>query len=159
MVQRLASGDALQRLTSGDALQRLTSADVVQRLTSGDVVQRLASGDALQRLTAAAAARQRPRSRPNPALKTLGDTASELTRLAREAWRRTMDDAFQAALARNGYDDRKSAELDSAVRRLEEQQRQTLALLLELRTGATPMPPAPSPPELAAPGPAGMAAE
>ena len=69
-----------------------------------------------------------------------------------------MDGALKTALERNGFDDRKGAELDAAVRRLEEQQRQTLALLLELRTSATPMPAAPRPGELASPGPAGMAA-
>jgi hypothetical protein len=139
-------------------LQRIQSADVVQRLTSGDIVQRVASADALQRLTDAAAARQRPRSGANSPLKTLGDTASEVTRVAREAWRRAIDDALRAALERQGFDDRKSAELDAAVRRLEEQQRQTLAMLVELRTAATPMPPASAPAEVTAPGPAGMAA-
>ncbi|MDQ6783844.1 MAG: hypothetical protein M3063_10450 [Actinomycetota bacterium] len=90
---------------------------------------------------------------------TIGQTAGELRGAAREAARRAIDDTLQAALERNGLEDaRRAANLDVAVRRLEEQQRQTLALLAELRHPATPLPPAGGGHELAAPGPAGMAA-
>ncbi len=84
--------------SGGEVVQWLKSREVVKRLTSSD------APDVVQRLRSAVATWQQPRSGPNRHM--VGHTAGELTQAARDAGRRVMDEALQAALERNGFDDR-----------------------------------------------------
>lgn len=77
--------------------------------------------------------------------------AGELARALQGAAQRLVADAIEAALERHDEErDRREAQITETIRRLEEQQRQTLAELADLRQGPAAIEPAPAPRKRAA---------